>query len=187
MARYCWEGRPEKGWIKGPIKRYYLLLSEISIVHRLLMRDEWLIIPAALQKQILNQIHTGHQGISKCHDRARQSVWWTGLSTELENVINKCRLCCMHQALKQSVKMKVASWNKAVILLSSVALAPPQTAYAAYTHGLRSRWSYLARTTRGIANLHDYVTFVWTCPLMVSHMVPLHWNGMANGYLGEYS
>ena len=54
---------------------------------------------SALQKQILNQIHTGHQGISKCRDRARQSVWWPGLSTELEHIIN-CRLCCMYQAQK---------------------------------------------------------------------------------------
>ncbi len=55
--------------------------------------------------------------------------------------------------IQQYVKMKVASWNKELILLSSIALAQPQAAYAAYTHGLSSRWSYLARTTRGISHL----------------------------------
>ena len=69
------------------------------------MLNERLTIPAALQKQILNQIHTGHQGISKCCDRARQSVWWPALSTELENVINKCRLSCIHKAQKTKQPM----------------------------------------------------------------------------------
>ena len=96
VARYCREGWPEKGRVKGPIKRYYSLSSEISIIDSLLLWNEQLIIPAELQKQISNQNHTGHQGITKCHDRARQSVWWPGLSTELEILsINVASAVCI--------------------------------------------------------------------------------------------
>ena len=59
MARHCREGWPEKGQIKGLVKQYYPVLSKISIVERL-------IIPSAMQRLVLDQIHTGHQGISKC-------------------------------------------------------------------------------------------------------------------------
>ena len=66
MAQYCREGWPEKGGIKGPVKRYYSVLSEISIIDGLLMRSKRLIIPSVLLKQVLEKIHTAHPGIGKC-------------------------------------------------------------------------------------------------------------------------
>ena len=41
---------------------------------------------------------SGHQGISKCRDKARQSVWWPRLAKELETVVKNCGTCCKHQA-----------------------------------------------------------------------------------------
>ena len=29
--------------------------------------------------------------------RARQSVWWPGLSTQLEELVKTCKTCCIHQ------------------------------------------------------------------------------------------
>ena len=78
VARYCQEGWPEKGRIKGLVNGCYPVSSEISIVDGLFMRNEWLIIPSVLQKQVLEQLHTGHQGIGMCCERARQTVWWPG-------------------------------------------------------------------------------------------------------------
>lgn len=65
---------------------YCLLSSKIYIVDGFLLRNYRLVIPAVLQKQILNQIHIDHQGISKCRYKARQSVWKLGWSTELESM-----------------------------------------------------------------------------------------------------
>ena len=53
--------------------------------------------PPLFQEDIHNKIHVGHQGISKCRDKARQSVWWPGLSAELERLVGNCRTCCIHQ------------------------------------------------------------------------------------------
>jgi len=47
-----------------------------------------------LSQDILKKLHTGHQGIVKCRERARQSVWWPGLSTQLLQMIKDCRVCC---------------------------------------------------------------------------------------------
>ena len=52
----------------------------------LLLFGQRIVIPAALRLQVLDQIHTGHQGITKCRQRARQSVWWPGISAQLPNV-----------------------------------------------------------------------------------------------------
>ena len=42
---------------------------------------------------MLKRIHEGHQGISKCRERARQAVWWPGLNTQLEDLIYNCPVC----------------------------------------------------------------------------------------------
>ena len=38
-------------------------------------------------------LHVGHQGIVKCRERAKYSVWWLGLSTQLEQMIKACQKC----------------------------------------------------------------------------------------------
>ncbi len=38
------------------------------------MRANRIVMPADLQKETLEQLHTGHQGIQKCQKRAMQSV-----------------------------------------------------------------------------------------------------------------
>ena len=95
------------------------------------MRNKGLIIPFALQKQVLEKIHTGHQGIGKCRERAGQTVWWPGLSSEIEDAVGKCRTCCMNQAQKtepmipstllelpwQKVGMDQYEWKKLAYLI----------------------------------------------------------------------
>ena len=95
------------------------------------MRNERLIIPSELQKQVMEQIHTGHQGISKCRERTRRTVWWPGLLSEIENVAGKCQSCCMNQARKtepmipstfpeltwQKIGIDVFEWQKLVYLI----------------------------------------------------------------------
>lgn len=39
---------------------------------------------ALLYAQIEKEVHAGHQGITKCRARAKCSVWWPGLSRQLQ-------------------------------------------------------------------------------------------------------
>lgn len=71
LARYCRNGWPNTDNITGMIKK---VSSQINIIKGLLMRGNRIIIPTDLQKPTLQQLHTGHFGIQKCHHRARVSV-----------------------------------------------------------------------------------------------------------------
>ena len=58
------------------------------------MRDSRIVIPKSLREDILQKIHSGHQGITKCRARAKQSVWWPGISKEIEALVENCPTCC---------------------------------------------------------------------------------------------
>ena len=48
------------------------------------------------------------------------------------------------------VKNKVQTWSEELLKLVSIANTQPHTAFAAFIHGMISKWSYLARTTPNI-------------------------------------
>ena len=52
--------------------------------------------------------------------------------------------------VKSFIQGKVGGWVHEVKCLSTIAVEQPQSAYAAFTHGVRSRWNYLMRTMPGI-------------------------------------
>ena len=51
------------------------------------------------------------------------------------------------------VQRKISGWVLEVERLSSIAISQPQAAYTAFTHGLTSKWTYLARTIPDIEDL----------------------------------
>ena len=51
------------------------------------------------------------------------------------------------------VQQKVSGWVAEVMKLSQVAVTQPHAAFAAFTHGISSKWTYLSRTIPGISTL----------------------------------
>lgn len=46
-----------------------------------------------MRNDVLIKLHEGHQCVVKCRERAQQSVWWPGLSQQLNEVVLNCRAC----------------------------------------------------------------------------------------------
>ena len=55
--------------------------------------------------------------------------------------------------VKSYVEAKVNKWITSIHKLSAIATTQPHAAYAAFTHGLASKWSYFLRTIPNIADL----------------------------------
>ena len=93
VITYCQDGWPSKSDIPTSVKPFHSVAGELSVHDGLLMRGSRIVIPTDMQSEVLAQVHTGHQGISKSRLRARQSVWWPGMSTDLEKLVTKCSEC----------------------------------------------------------------------------------------------
>ena len=98
---------PPQVRLSAALKPYWPHRSDFSSTpDGLLLFGQRIVIPAALRLQVLDQIHTGHQGITKCRQRARQSVWWPGISAHLQAHVENCQTCArqrMQRRLRTSV------------------------------------------------------------------------------------
>ena len=45
-------------------------------------------------------MHKGHQCILKYREKARQALWWLGLSKQLHELISNCAVCSQHRSQK---------------------------------------------------------------------------------------
>lgn len=80
----------------GEGRRKRKVLTDLAMHNGILMRGNRIVIPKKLIRHILEQLHTGHQGIVKCKERARCSVWWPEITSDIEQYIEAYRICCQH-------------------------------------------------------------------------------------------
>ena len=89
----CSEGWPAHAKQEPVLKNYWLEQATLTVKDGLLLKDTRLVIPAAMRNDVLAKLHEGHQGMEKCKSRARQSVWWPGLSQQINEMVLNCRAC----------------------------------------------------------------------------------------------
>ena len=84
-----------------------------------------------MQSEILDKLHVGHQYIRKCRERAKQAVWWPGISKQLEKLVSECPNCIKFQVLRveplipsplpnlpwQKIGTNLFEWDKTTYLL----------------------------------------------------------------------
>uniref|UniRef100_A0A9J8CHS5 Gypsy retrotransposon integrase-like protein 1 n=1 Tax=Cyprinus carpio carpio TaxID=630221 RepID=A0A9J8CHS5_CYPCA len=94
VRQYVTDGWPRYGAnVPQALKSYYSARHHLSIFQDLVLYDDRIIIPQNMRSDILQRLHSGHQGIVKCRKRARCSVWWPGLSQEIQQLVNSCKDC----------------------------------------------------------------------------------------------
>ena len=86
--------------IPNPVRAYWSYRDELSIDNGIVLKGPCVVIPGALQQEILEQLHYGHQGIEKTCLRARDTVFWNGINKDIESLVKKCSVCQEHQPMQ---------------------------------------------------------------------------------------
>ncbi|XP_057380138.1 uncharacterized protein K02A2.6-like [Daphnia carinata] len=96
-------GLVRKGWPEHKknchpaAKPFWLHRSDLSEYGGLLLKGEQVVVPVALQPEVLRQIHEGHLGISKCIERAKLTVYWPNYVDQITNMVEACNMCQDHR------------------------------------------------------------------------------------------
>lgn len=88
--------------IDGSIKYFYKFQAELSVEDGLVFLNHRLVVPNKLRTYILNLLHEPHFGMVKTKQRARQIVFWPGMSSSIQNMISSCYICQRYQNSKQN-------------------------------------------------------------------------------------
>jgi len=89
----------QEGWPKHrqntskQVREYWPIKDELHVSDGLIFKGESIVVPQALRKDVLAQIHEGHLGIERSKQRARELVFWPGMSKQIEDTVANCSIC----------------------------------------------------------------------------------------------
>lgn len=99
-------GWPEnKKQLPENVKDYWSFRDELSIQDGLILKSERIVIPATMQKLILERLHLGHSGRERTKEKARNSVYWPGLNSAIDDMVDRCSACLKYSRQQQREPM----------------------------------------------------------------------------------
>ena len=111
---YCQSRWLEKRALDISLTPYWKVRGSITVQGGLLLYNQHIIVPCSLQRETLNRIHEGHQGIECCRMRTKTSVWWPGILSQITTLVENCPTCVMeskHRREPLTTKLPEYPWQ----------------------------------------------------------------------------
>ena len=82
---------------KDDIRPYLHRKDSLSVEDGCILWGRRVVVPPAGYELVLDQLHSGHPGITRMKSLARSYVWWPGLEAALEDKVKSCVSCQQNQ------------------------------------------------------------------------------------------
>ena len=92
-----------KGWpdrkenVPTELHPYFNVRDELTAQDGVLFKGLRCLIPINLRPKIRERLYGAHTGIESCLRRAREAVYWPGMTAEIKDHIAKCTVCAAYQ------------------------------------------------------------------------------------------
>jgi hypothetical protein len=84
--------------------------NELSFARGILLWGTRVVVPTVLIKDVLKELHAGHQGASHMKALARSYVWWPCIDAQLETEVAMCEVCQRHAKAPPSTAIRPWPW-----------------------------------------------------------------------------
>ena len=96
---------------------FFHIRDELTVQNGLLFRGERVIVPQAMQSKMMKLVHTAHLGVESCLRRARECLYWAGMTSQLREYMLSCGLCrefdaCQPKETLKSHDLPDRPWQK---------------------------------------------------------------------------
>ncbi len=95
-------GWPDISEVPPEVRELYQARANLSVADDLLMYGQRVVIPTSLREDMLQRLHNGHMGITKCKLRAQDTVWWPGISNDIQKHIEDCNFCKINKPVQRA-------------------------------------------------------------------------------------
>ena len=75
------------------VSQYNKYSEDLSVVDNVPMFGRRVIVPASLRQRVLDSLHSAHQCSVKMQDRAKDAVFWAGITGDIERTRRNCSFC----------------------------------------------------------------------------------------------
>ena len=94
MIEVIQRGKPDSSnELLKELRDYHKYRHGLVVVDGVVTYKRRLVIPDVLRSEILETLHAAHQGVSGMINRAEQSVFWPGITTDIEKMRAMCKTC----------------------------------------------------------------------------------------------
>jgi len=85
------------------VRDYWSVKERLSSFKGVALLDNRIIVPKLLRKQVLEHLHSAHQGVTNMKARANQCVYWPGMDASIRNYRDTCLspTCVKHRQSQQ--------------------------------------------------------------------------------------
>ena len=91
MIKNGWPG--SKKQLSDQLRPYYNVKEELLTRDGLVLRGEQIVIPRSIRHILKERVHSAHIGLQGCLRRAREAIYWPGMTEELKELVTRCSVC----------------------------------------------------------------------------------------------
>ncbi|XP_060078694.1 uncharacterized protein LOC132558179 [Ylistrum balloti] len=87
-------GLPEKRYsCPSSVLEYWNFRDQVTVNEGIVMKSQKVVIPRSLRQEMMDKVHSGHMGVDKCLQRARDVIFWPKMSSDITDMVLKCTTC----------------------------------------------------------------------------------------------
>jgi len=88
------------------VSPYFNMRDEMSVQDGLIFKGERVVVPKAARGELLRRIHNSHLGVYGCLKRARECLYWPGMTNDIKNHVSTCEACREYEGSQTTETLK---------------------------------------------------------------------------------